>query len=66
MANDLAAMKARIADEFARDDLTEQIALAIVDAIKFYKDQRFEFNESRDITFATAPSTLAPLAGTRK
>lgn len=56
MADDLAAMKARIADEFARDDLGPQIALAISDAIKMYKDQRFEFNESRDITFATVAS----------
>jgi hypothetical protein len=53
MANDLAAMKARIADELARDDLTSQITLAISDAINFYKHERFEFNESRDLTFAT-------------
>lgn len=53
MADDLAAMKARIADELARDDLVAQIALAISDAINFYKNERFEFNESRDLTFAT-------------
>lgn len=53
MADDLAAMKARIADELGRDDVESQIALAIADAIKFYKDERFEFNESRAITFAT-------------
>jgi hypothetical protein len=53
MANDLAAMKARIADELARDDLSTQIALAITDAIKFYQHERFEFNESRDLTFGT-------------
>lgn len=53
MADDLAAMKARIADELARADLTSQIALAITDAIRYYQNERFAFNESRDITFST-------------
>lgn len=54
MADDLAAMKARIADELGqRTDLTSQIGLAIKDAIEFYEDDRFLFNETRDITFAT-------------
>jgi hypothetical protein len=49
----LADMKARVADELARGDLTSQIASAIADAIAFYQDKRFFFNESRDITFST-------------
>lgn len=56
MANDLAQMSARIADELARSDLTNQIAFAINDAILFYNNERFAFNESRDITFVTAPA----------
>jgi hypothetical protein len=53
MANDLAQMKSRIADEIARGDLTSQISYAITDAIGFYQNERFIFNESRDITFST-------------
>lgn len=49
----LSVMKARIADELARDDLTSQIAYAISDAIEAYQDERFYFNESRAITFTT-------------
>ncbi len=49
----LAVMKARIADELSRDDLTSQIAYAISDAIKAYEDERFFFNESRALTFTT-------------
>lgn len=49
----LAIMKARIADELARDDLTSQIAYAITDSITAYEDERFFFNESRANTFAT-------------
>lgn len=40
-------MKARIADELARADLTSQIAIAIEDAILAYEDERFLFNEKR-------------------
>lgn len=43
----LGTMKARIADELARANLTSQIALAIASAIDFYEDQRFWFNETR-------------------
>lgn len=50
MADDLATMKARIADEIARDDLESQIATAINDAIKFYQNHAFFFNESRTAT----------------
>lgn len=52
----LTIMKARIADELARSDLTSQIAYAISDAIKAYQDERFHFNESRAITFPTVAS----------
>ncbi len=49
----LAIMKARIADEMMRDDLTSQIASAISDAIKYYQVKRFFFNEKDEITFST-------------
>lgn len=51
--NTLGAMKARIADELARDDLTSQIANAINDAISCYSNERFYFNETRSLTFNT-------------
>lgn len=50
----LASMKARIADEIMRDDLTSQIALAITDAIKHHQPKRYYFNEKDSITFTTA------------
>ena len=46
MAGTLADMKARIADELSRADLTSQIALAISDAIALYQTKRFYFNET--------------------
>lgn len=49
----LAQMKARIADELARDDLSSQIAYAINDAISAFEDDRFLFNERRTNTFST-------------
>lgn len=49
----LAIMKARIADELARDDLTSQIAYAVNDAIVAYQKDRYLFNESRSLTFST-------------
>lgn len=52
----LAIMKARIADELARDDLTSQIAYAITDAIGCYESERFHFNEGRATTFTTVAS----------
>lgn len=52
----LAIMKARVADELARSDLTSQIAYAITDAIERYQQDRFWFNESRDVTFPTVAS----------
>lgn len=45
MANDLAALKARIADELERSDLTTQIARTIESAIEFHADRRFWFLE---------------------
>ena len=52
----LAIMKARIADELARDDLTSQIAYSITDAIAAYEDTRWFFNETRAVTFSTVAS----------
>lgn len=46
MAGTLADMKARIAREIARSDLTTQIADAITDAIGIYQKERFRFNET--------------------
>lgn len=50
----LSVMKARIADELVRSDLTGMIAYAISDAIAAYQAERLFFNETRDITFDTA------------
>jgi ABC-type transporter MlaC component len=52
----LAIMRARIADELARDDLSSQIQYAISDAIAAYTDERFLFNESRTNTLSTVAS----------
>lgn len=57
----LAIMKARIADEIMRDDLTSQIALVIDEAIKYYQPKRFFFNESDTITFQTLSSDTIPV-----
>lgn len=53
MAGTQADMKVRITDELARADLAPEIALAIGDAISFFQNERFLFNESRDLTFST-------------
>lgn len=42
----LAVLKARIADELSRSDLTSQIATAVSSAIAFYQRRRFYFNEA--------------------
>jgi len=55
MADTLADMKARIADEIDRDDLTSQIALAISDTIKHYQTERFFTNEGT-LSFSTVAS----------
>jgi len=49
----LAIMKARIASELRRTDLTTQIAAAISTAIKAYEHERWFFNETRENTFDT-------------
>ena len=53
MADTLADLKTRIADEIARTDLTSQIASAITSAINYYEKKRFYFNEMRSLTFST-------------
>lgn len=53
MANDLAALKARIAAELLRSDLTTQIANAINDAIVIYQKERFRFSDSDPANPAT-------------
>ncbi len=49
-------IKTRIATDLTRDDLTSQIANAVLDAVKFYARERFWFNTSRSLTFNTAPA----------
>jgi hypothetical protein len=66
----LSTMKAEIADNIARSDLTSQIATAITNAIEYWKTTRFHFNETRSVTFTSvadqaiytsADSTSIPL-----
>lgn len=54
MANDYAAMVSRIADEIDDTDLASQTKLAILDAIKRYRGNRFWFNSIVNATFAVA------------
>jgi hypothetical protein len=49
----LAIMKARIASELRRSNISTQIASAIETAIKSYQHERFDWNESREISFNT-------------
>lgn len=49
----LALLKAEIADDLERSDLTTEIAAEIPRAIRHYQTRRFWFNESRDETFST-------------
>jgi hypothetical protein len=49
-----ADVRARIADEMNRDDLTTQIDTAISDAIDHYADFNFAFNEERETTVTVA------------
>jgi hypothetical protein len=46
-------MKARIASELRRSNITTQIASAITSAIQALEDRRFIFSESRALTFST-------------
>lgn len=50
----LGIMKARIARDIFRDDLTDTIADEITSAIAFYQRERFWFNETRLLLFNTA------------
>lgn len=62
MANDLAAMKARIVTELARPDFTTastDIADAINTAIAAYQGERFRFST----TIPNAPQTFSTVAG---
>lgn len=52
-AGTLGRMKARIANEIGRGDLTTDVANAISTAISYYQNERFYFNETRDITWNT-------------
>lgn len=63
MSADLATLKARIADEINRTDLTSQISNAITSAIAKYRSWRFEVNE-QTATFSTAASTESYAAPT--
>jgi hypothetical protein len=67
MANTLGDMKARIATELARSDLTTQIASAINDAILICQKYRFTFSEGisgEALTFDTQLGTnYYPLPG---
>lgn len=49
----LTALKAEIADDFDRSDLTTAIANAISRAIRYFQATRFYFNVTRDKTFVT-------------
>ena len=49
----LGALKADIATDLGRSDLTNEIATAITDAIRHYKTEKFWFCENRSATFAT-------------
>lgn len=46
MANDLQTLKAKIADDLERSDMTNQIAATITSSITFYADKPFWFLES--------------------
>lgn len=51
--SDFATLKARIADELNRSDLTSQIASAVPRAIEHYARERFDFNEGRSTATLT-------------
>lgn len=59
----LSTLKARIAADLSRSDLTSRIASAIEDAIYHYQRRRFYFNQARD-TFATVAGTEFYTSGT--
>lgn len=49
----LATLKATIADDLARQDLTSQIAAAITQAITYYKEERLFWTDTRTENFDT-------------
>jgi hypothetical protein len=49
----LGALKAEIADDLLRSDLSTQIASEISNAIRYFQNKRFYFNETRGETFVT-------------
>lgn len=57
-------LRAQIADDLARDDLTSQILTAIRTAIRSYETERFGFNEITDqtVTLSTSVASLAMIA----
>ena len=55
----LADLRARIADDLARDDLATQIADAIRDAVRRYEGERFWFNEFWRVTATLSASAQA-------
>ena len=64
---DFSTLKARVADELNRSDLTSQIASAVTRAIDFYADERLSFNEGRLTVTTTADSDYVDHpAGLRK
>ncbi len=59
MAGTLGDLINRIALELARTDLKIQIGNAVSDAVRHYSAERFWFNQSRNLTFATVPGRQA-------
>jgi len=55
----LAQLKARIASDLTRDDLTSQIANVVADTIKFYGRERFWFNQTRNLVLTTVTGQAA-------
>lgn len=62
MAN-LSTLKARIAADLRRNDLTSDIGYAIADAVAEYQGSRFYFNQARD-SFTTVAGTEFYESGT--
>lgn len=62
MATSLTTLKARVASELHRTDLTSDIATAISSAILEYRSQRFEFNQAQS-AFNTVANTQSYTTG---
>ena len=50
-------IKAEVAVDISRSDLTTQIAQAVLDAVEYHSTERFWFNETRAHTFVTVAGT---------